>query len=1270
MTRSSLHRLKRAQVAFISLAISTLILISCSVTIHALGNPALYVSKGYRTIYIVPHTHFDPYWLDPWNTEVERWSQNVRNALDLMGLQPSMCFVLDQVVGIKYFWEHYPDYQSKILQFLREGRLEIVQGFVSQPDMNLPGEEGLIEDAEIGNEWVRSTLGVNPTVGWEIDPFGFGIGTPTFFNDCGLKYLVITRSATPLQNGLFRWTGTDNSSILGFYYPTYSQDFGNAVVANIAYYQGINEFFKRISDLINSSSPEYEYSINAANLTDPNGDMLVLYGADFTNPNPLLVDYVTAWNAMYASQTGYVCKIGTPSEYFDRMQSLIDQGGIVKQSIPSTRDLNPVFNGGFYTTYSEVKAAIQQFEDRLNGEQTFAAITKQVLPTYTYPQDDFWRIWYDQCVSHHHDSITGTSYLPVQEDNYHLLSSVVPTLDRLESSILGNLSSRINLNDIAPQSIPLVVFNPSSWNRTDVIATNITVDIPGIVDVNVWDPDAATNIPCQILPIENSSMNTLSTFTILFVGTIPSMGYKTYYLHPLTSPNHVPAMNLSVVASGQAITVKNQYYRLSFNATGKNALQIWDTKSGWQIFKQGTPGSELQEYYDNTNQYSYGLYGLESNVTAQVPVVSVLESGPVRVQLALHYISGHSSYTRIISMYDTLRRIDFDETMNFQPSANTSLLVRWSFNETKPIYTYNDAFGSIVHNQSRTVYPALYSVDVSNGSVGAAVIAAAIHGFRINGAGLEAILVRYMHTPKTTTNTANCPDNGTWDFRYCITSYDPSNATEVNNQQLLAYQFNFRTYALQTVLHTGPLLDTTSFFVCNASNVIIQGLRKDYGSNQWCFQVQNMGSTATNVAITSELHAFGTARFATLANQPLGSCPETNGSIQISLGPHAWQSILTTPVLNASIEDINGPSISSIIIDNPWYGTGIQLSVRVDDAEGSSIQSVQLQYCFNETFEGQQWSSLPMTLQADGSYAITVPISILTERPVYFRVVAMDSQHDLGYSTSLTVMREPAFSPLMLGIAIVIVIAIVCLVGWLLRRQKRGNLRIKAILTRLPRESIAFAGWMAFGVGLWVYAWAVSKGLLGTPQITSIYPGDFMPSNSVEFPWSMTPHNSIFDFYSLWFLFGTMIVAFILVMAWQLWHRHLLRFRDGLWGILGAVCFPLVGVIFLPVLDALGGFPASTTTQLFSPIELFYAAFVQDILPTIIWIGLPLLVGAVVAVILWEIFAWTWRDVLPARIRAALGLLIAGAVEGMRRLYISNRQVKTTTELRDGEARS
>ncbi len=69
-------------------------------------------------------------------------------------------------------------------------------------------------------------------------------------------------------------------------------------------------------------------------------------------------------------------------------------------------------------------------------------------------------------------------------------------------------------------------------------------------------------------------------------------------------------------------------------------MQIFDKNLNWEVLNQSMPGWELYEYYDKGDQYSYGFNGIEANVTAQLPTVSLIENGPARAQLQFQYQVG------------------------------------------------------------------------------------------------------------------------------------------------------------------------------------------------------------------------------------------------------------------------------------------------------------------------------------------------------------------------------------------------------------------------------------------------------------------------------------------------------------------------------------------------------------------------------------------------------------------------------------------------------
>ena len=215
-----------------------------------------------------------------------------------------------------------------------------------------------------------------------------------------------------------------------------------------------------------------------------------------------------------------------------------------------------------------------------------------MLPNYRYPQDDLLTAWNALTVNYHHDTITGTSYLPVYENEMQLFNQEFPTLDQLDANIFGNLSTNMQLTNSNPQVIPLTVFNPSSWNRTDVIAYNMTLNLPFIVDVNVWNPDTGKVIPSQIIPLKIQVP--ILCKHLLFYSLVLSQAWDIRHTissllrHQTLTP---PSTDLITTENSNSnITLENSYYRISFNATGTNQLQIFDKNLNWEVLNQSMPG--------------------------------------------------------------------------------------------------------------------------------------------------------------------------------------------------------------------------------------------------------------------------------------------------------------------------------------------------------------------------------------------------------------------------------------------------------------------------------------------------------------------------------------------------------------------------------------------------------------------------------------------------------------------------------------------------------
>ncbi|HPG67860.1 MAG TPA: hypothetical protein PLO37_13505, partial [Candidatus Hydrogenedentes bacterium] len=115
----------------------------------------------------------------------------------------------------------------------------------------------------------------------------------------------------------------------------------------------------------------------------------------------------------------------------------------------------------------------------------------------------------------------------------------------------ADTASRAPVGAAAGQLSAVVVFNPSSWTRTDVCVADVRFDY-GAAGLSLVDDEGA---PVPYWPEEVQRANTrIVGARIRFVArAVPSLGYRTYYTIPQGEPPRV--------RENEGAQIENEYYR-------------------------------------------------------------------------------------------------------------------------------------------------------------------------------------------------------------------------------------------------------------------------------------------------------------------------------------------------------------------------------------------------------------------------------------------------------------------------------------------------------------------------------------------------------------------------------------------------------------------------------------------------------------------------------------------------------------------------------------
>ncbi len=125
------------------------------------------------------------------------------------------------------------------------------------------------------------------------------------------------------------------------------------------------------------------------------------------------------------------------------------------------------------------------------------------------------------------------------------------------SSVLTNAISAVTpALDTRGKGKSVVVFNPLSTKREDVVELSVLFDDQSVSTVQVIGPDNK-EVPSQVISASNGAVH------LLFRAKVPSVGYAVYDIRPSTTGY---SETVGAIASQNGL--ENQRYKLTLNGNG------------------------------------------------------------------------------------------------------------------------------------------------------------------------------------------------------------------------------------------------------------------------------------------------------------------------------------------------------------------------------------------------------------------------------------------------------------------------------------------------------------------------------------------------------------------------------------------------------------------------------------------------------------------------------------------------------------------------------
>ena len=169
-----------------------------------------------KVLHMIANAHVDPVWLWRWPAAVDEIIATCRTACDLLDEYREFVFTRGEAWCYEQIREHDPELFKRIRRYVEMGRWQPVNGWWVQPDCNFPTSDSFRMQAEVGRKWFRDNLGVDVTVGYNVDSFGHCATLPRFLREAGMDAYTFMRPG-PIEKSLpaelFTWEAPSGENV-------------------------------------------------------------------------------------------------------------------------------------------------------------------------------------------------------------------------------------------------------------------------------------------------------------------------------------------------------------------------------------------------------------------------------------------------------------------------------------------------------------------------------------------------------------------------------------------------------------------------------------------------------------------------------------------------------------------------------------------------------------------------------------------------------------------------------------------------------------------------------------------------------------------------------------------------------------------------------------------------------------------------------------------------------------------------------------------------
>lgn len=776
------------------------------------------------TFYLIPHTHWEGAVFQTREAYLDLGLRHLVRALALLDAYPHYRFTLDQACYVKPFLERYPEQAEVFRRFVREGRLAIVGGTDTMLDVNLPGGECWVRQVLYGKGYFRRALGCEVTVGWQLDTFGHHAQLPQLLKLSGLHSLWFFRGVpaweTPAE---FLWEGLDGTQIPAYWLPLgYAVTYGSPATAP--------EFGEFMED-------RYEQlgRFSGGPLRVGPG------GADVCPPEEHLPELVARYNRCPGARLHL--QLATPAEY-EAARALDATAPVV------SGEFNPIFQGA-YSSRIELKQQARELETLLlTAEQLGAQL--QALGHHC-SDGGLGEAWERVLFNEAHDLMAGVMTDTVYEDTRQTYDLARRLGEGELHRRLGNYCTSVDTRYPTPAgappaaqaapAVPLVVYNPLGFTRTDPVRVAVSFGRCGVRAAAVVDGEGRP-VPAQLLREERAVGGDLVEAELVFIARdVPALGHAVYQVLP-TEPGAAAAavagtpLNCGVLESAlYRLTVDpltGAVTGLACKADGREVLaapgnlvvQEPDHGDLWEPYRPLDGGSRIAM----RERHPLPPRGAAVYSDEQTGEPGCGLAGPVMSEFTVRHPFASGTLSTTVRLYADLPRVEFctrllnqDEFVRYRVAFPAAVEGGEAVHEIP--------FGALARPEG-IEFPAQNWVDLSDGRQGLALLNRGLPGNAVHGGTLVLSLLRSTrivaygygggYGPGMSSDTGLALGQE-FTFQYALLPH----AGDWRQAAVYREGLQFRTPLLVRTAapHDGPLAPRQGYLTVTPDNVVVSAVK-------------------------------------------------------------------------------------------------------------------------------------------------------------------------------------------------------------------------------------------------------------------------------------------------------------------------------------------------------------------------------------------------------------------------------------------------------------